>query len=210
MSLTHVARGKHDATRPRIYEALTFRMRRWCHARKHGNVRPMSARVVAALLAPPIMLVLGACESAISLAIDIPPEDLAAVAIVSADGTPRVVDLRPQEKQPIEVEDGDHAYAFVVAHSELANLDGTPLLKDATRAADVRLDDEPRTADKGTCGFCVLPATVPPQRVAPGDSCPLPPFARALDLMDGGKEIDAASLESLRTRILVDWPGECL
>jgi hypothetical protein len=194
--------------RARVARSRHF-FRLWRDVSKRGNVFVMPFRTSARLgLAAAFLLATG-CETAISLALDLPPEDLAALAIVGADGNTRVLELREGEAPSIELADGDRAYAFAVAHAALVNLDGSPLPRDATRGADVRLDDEPRASDRGLCGFCVLPAELPPQRVTPGDSCPLPPFARVIDLLDGGKQIDIAPLDDLRRRILVDWPGDC-
>jgi hypothetical protein len=177
----------------------------WRHVSKRGTVFSMPARLG---LAAACLLATG-CETTRSLALDVPAEDLVAVAIVSPGGDTRALVLREDDAPSIELADGDRAYAFTVAHAAFVNLDGSPLPRDAIRGADVHLEGELPIAGKGSCGFCVLPAETPPQRVTPGDSCPLPPFARAIDLLEGGKEIELAPLDELRKRILVDWPGDC-
>lgn len=186
----------------------------WRGAPKHGNVRAMPARsalILRAVLGTVLALggVVSGCEQAISLAIDVPPEDLVALAIVAADGSARALELRDRESPSLVVAEDARAYAFIVAHAELANLDGSPLPRDAALAADVRLDVDPRSSDHGSCEVCVFPSDTPPQRIVPGDSCPLPPFARVIDLLDGGRAVERTELDSLRRRILVDWPGDC-
>lgn len=177
----------------------------WRAAPNRGNVWVMSARWAVFLGA----ILASGCETAISLAIDVPPEDLVAVAVLAADGSARALELRDRDSPSLTVAEDARAYAFIVAHAELANLDGSPLPRDAARAADVRLDTEPRASDRGSCAACVFPSDTPPQRIVPGDSCPLPPFARAIDLLDGGRSVERTEVDALRTRILVDWPGDC-
>ncbi len=152
---------------------------------------------------------LAGCENAVSLALEIPPQDLAALVFLPAGGEVRALSFRAGEPAEILLEEGDRAYVFVVAHRELTDLSRAALPLDATGGADVRLADDPPLPGKGACGFCVFPAQEPPQRVAPGDSCPLPPFARVFDLAGGGGEVDAEPFAEVRSMILVDWPGTC-
>src|SRR5688572_10839355 len=152
------------------------------------------------------------CHDTIAVALDIPPEDLAVLSHERGGEVTSVVELRPGDQPEIELSEDEHAYVWIVAHANLVNLDGTPLPKDATLGADVRLHFEARASGKGSCGSCALPTDDPPQRLAPGDSCPLPKFSRVLDLVGDGAdpiEIDASQLDALRTAILVDWPGSC-
>lgn len=149
------------------------------------------------------------CENSVSLALDLPREDLVALAFLPKNGGIRAFALREGEAPGLELEEGDRAYAFVVGHAELSDLARARLPLDATAGAGVRLSTDPVIPGKGSCGFCVLPAAEPPQRVAPGDSCPLPPFARVLDLAASGAAVEDGSLEETRKMILVDWPGTC-
>ncbi len=92
----------------------------------------------------------------------------------------------------LDVGEGLSAAVFVVRAQDLVDLDGRPLPADFRPAvtADLTL---------GSCP-CVAPESRP-RVVAPGERCPLPPFAEVVSEQPVPPE--------LGSKIALEWPGEC-
>lgn len=104
-------------------------------------------------------------------------------------------------------DDAQALVAFALEPDEFVGLDGAPLA-DATWAA-LRVE---RTAAEPPCG-CAAPGEGAPARVAEGDRCAPPPFARARVSSVGGASLapeDTPRLvDAARRGLRLAWPGAC-
>ncbi len=90
--------------------------------------------------------------------------------------------------------DGEYAVgAWVIARDELVGIDGRPFTDDELRGFVAG------SGDVG-CRRCPLSTVDPPQVMARGTTCGVPPFARSVGTMDSAL---------LRSAVRIEWPGPC-
>lgn len=206
MSAQRGAQTRTAATRPVRARATT---------EPRGTARRRATLRLALLLGLGVVAVTASgCREVLTATLHLASDDLAIVSTLGEDGTLDAATLEESGVGPLPIREGDRAYAWVLAYGSFVALGGEPIPRPLAREVTVHVDDEARAVGHGDCGRCVLPSDVAPQALAAGDSCPIPAFARVVDLVasDGRStpaEVPPAEVSALRRRIFLDWPGTC-
>ncbi|MBI4818488.1 MAG: hypothetical protein HY791_19635 [Deltaproteobacteria bacterium] len=143
---------------------------------------------------------------ALTFPVDALPGDLVVFVSMDASGqVDKVVPIRDGLGR-VEVDETYGKLLVVVAAADLVGPTSAPLSVTEVGALDVRKSTDAPLI--GSCPFCAVPATQPPQLLLEGDACPIPPFAAVFDPTHRLDSSDPSAL-ALERSVVVTRPGTC-